>query len=204
MGTYIAPSTAVGTEPDNGVLSSVGDFNSASSLGSNSVAPMVIGDSVTNLTIDTVNATTTATAYSCIEGNFLAGVGANGCANTGLGGNFFNETTVAYNVGGNANCVQRTIGGDDTASEGNVRTLTTTAGGGGCDAGDGAFDLWTVVQDNLGTGGTLIIATSNDITTPGGAYLTFSSAQVVPLPGAIWLLGSALGLVGVRRWRRTA
>ncbi|MEZ5564791.1 MAG: Ig-like domain-containing protein [Gammaproteobacteria bacterium] len=190
MGTHVSPSTAVWDwNPATGVLSSVGNFNAASSLSSNADAPMVIGDSVTDLVLNTVNSTTAASAYTCIEGNFLAGVGANGCANTSLGANFVDESSVAYNVGGNANCVVRTLGGDDV-STGGPRTLTTTAGGGGCDAGDGAFDIWTVVSDNTGTGGQLTIATSNDITTPNGAYLIFDA-----LPHAVDDTANALPTV---------
>ncbi|OQY74340.1 MAG: hypothetical protein B6D47_02735 [Rhodocyclaceae bacterium UTPRO2] len=197
----ITPSTAVWDwDAGTGVLSMTGAFNSASSLSSAAMGPMVIGDKVTNMTIDTVNNTTSASTYECVEGNFLAGVGANGCLNISIGGNFALESSAVYNVGGNANCVNRTIGGDDT-STGNVRTLFSTGAGGGCDAGDGAFNMWTVVQDNLGSGGTLIISNGIDIGAAGTSYLTFSA---VPVPGAVWLFGSAVGLLGLVRRRIAA
>jgi hypothetical protein len=158
--------------PTTGVLSMTGMFNSASSLSSQSMGPMVIGDKVTDLTIDTTTNTTSAATYNCIEGNFLSGVGANGCLNTNIGGDFVDSSSAAYNVGGNANCVVRTIGGDDT-STGNVRTLFSTAGGGGCDPGDGAFNLWEVVQDDTGAGGELIISNNTDLFAAGVNYLTF-------------------------------
>jgi len=109
-----------------------------------------------------------------------------------------------YNVGGNANCVQRTIGGDDS-STGNVRSLANTAGGGGCNAGDGAFNLWTIVNDttNLGVGGQLIVSNGIPIANAGTAYLTFT-VSAVPVPGAVWLLGSAVGLLGLVRRRIAA
>ncbi|GMU75390.1 MAG: hypothetical protein AMXMBFR45_08810 [Gammaproteobacteria bacterium] len=161
--------------PTTGVLSMTGMFNSASSLSSQSMGPMVIGDKVTDLTIDTTTNTTSAATYNCIEGNFLSGVGANGCLNTSIGSDFTDSSSAAYNVGGNANCVVRTIGGDDT-STGNVRTLMSTAGGGGCDPGDGAFNLWEVVQDDTGAGGELIISNNTDLFAAGVNYLTFTRA----------------------------
>ncbi len=200
----ITPSTAVWDwNPVTGVLSMTGTFNSASTLGSSgsAVASAVIGDKVTNMTIDTVNDTTTAASYQCLEGNFLAGVGANGCLNLSLGDDGVLNSSVAYNVGGNANCVQRTIGGDDS-STGNVRTLANTAGGGGCEAGDGAFNMWTVVS-YTGPGGQLIVSNGIPLASAGTSYLTFSVAAV-PVPGAVWLLGSAIGLLGLVRRRIAA
>lgn len=195
----ITASTAVWTwDAATGILSMTGTFNTASTLGSSAFSSMVIGDKVTNLTIDTNLNTTSATSYVCAEGNFLAGVGANGCANVSTGGNFAYESSMAYNVGGNANCVSRTLGGDDV-STGNPRSLANTAGGGGCSAGDGAFLMYEVF-DNLGIGGTLILSNNTNLSASGVNYLTFSA---VPVPGAVWLLGSALGgLAWVRRRAR--
>jgi len=175
----ITPSTAVWDwNAATGVLSMTGSFNTASTIGSSgaSAASAVIGDKVTNMVIDTTNDTTTAASYNCAEGNFLAGVGAHGCANLGLGDDFTYNSSMLYNVGGAADCVQRTISGDDV-STGNPRGVTNRAAGGGCDATDGAFTLWTVVQDNLGTGGTLIISNGVDLAAAGTNYLTF---QAVP------------------------
>jgi len=200
----ITPSTAVWDwNPVTGVLSMTGAFNSASTLGSSgsAVANTVIGDKVTDMTIDTVNDTTTAASYVCAEGSFLAGVGANGCLNISLGDDGLLQSSAAYNVGGNANCVVRTLGGDDS-STGNVRTLANTAGGGGCEAGDGAFNMWTVVS-YTGPGGQLIVSNGIPLASAGTSYLTFSVAAV-PVPGAVWLLGSAIGLLGLVRRRIAA
>jgi len=172
----IMPSTATWDwNPTTGVLSSVGDFNSALTIGSNSMAPMVLGDRVTNLTLNTATSTTSATVYACAEGTFLATVGANGCLNTNIGDNFVDDSTVVYNVGGDPTCIKLTIGGDDTAMEGAPRGLITRTGNATCDTTDGAFNTWTVVQDDTLTGGQLIIASSNDITTPDGSYLIFDA-----------------------------
>ena len=174
----ITPSTATWDwNPTTGVLSSVGDFNAASSVGSNAASQMVIGDTVTNLTINTATMTNTATAYECIEGQFLGGVGAQGCANTSTGGDFTNQSSMAYNVGGVATCAKRTIGGDDSAMDGNPRGLVSRAAGGGCDATDGAYNMWTILEDNTGSGGRLIISNGIPIHTADSAYLTF---DVVP------------------------
>lgn len=194
----ITPSTAVWDWTD-GVLSMVGTFNAASTIGSNAMSPMVIGDKVTNLVVDTVNQTVTADAYACGEGSFLSGVGANGCMDVSLGDNFMLDSSVAYNVGGDASCVVLTVGGDDEPLSGSVlpRGLTARAAGGGCDATTGAFDFFTVVSDNTASGGQLVIQIDES------AVLTFQAVEtVVPVPGAVWLFGSALGLAGIIRRRK--
>lgn len=204
-GMGITPSTAVWTWNDaTNVLSMTGDFNAASTLSSSgaAAASVVIGDKVSNMTIDTVNQITTASAYQCAEGNFLANVGANGCLNISLGDDNVLQSSALYNVGGNANCVQRSLGGDDI-STGNSRGLMSAGAAGGCNAVDGAFDLWTVVS-YTGVGGQLILSNGIPTTNAGTSYLTFNAVSVVPVPGAVWLLGSALGLMGFARRRQAA
>jgi hypothetical protein len=198
----IVPSTAVWDwNNGTGVLSMTGTFNTASTLGSSgaAAASAVIGDKVVDMVIDTANSLTTATSYACAEGNFLANVGAHGCANVSTGGDFTYNGSVAYNVGGVANCINRTIGGDDV-STGNPRGLMSAAAGGGCDAVDGAFNLWTVVS-YTGPGGQLILSNGIATTAAGTNYLTFSVPAVVPVPAAVWLFGSAMGLLAVARRR---
>ncbi|MCK6372436.1 MAG: hypothetical protein L6Q83_14130, partial [Gammaproteobacteria bacterium] len=150
-------------------------------VSSNANGSPVISDKVVDLVIDTTNDTTTATSYDCVEGTFLISVGAHGCANVDVGDNFLYDSSVIYNVGGDANCVQRTLGVDDVDT-GSPRTLADTAGGGGCDPGAGAFNLWTVVEDNTATGGQLIISNNVPIADAGTNYLTF---QVVTAPDAV-------------------
>ena len=186
---------------DGTTLAASGMFQSTSHLSSNANGSSVVSDKTVNLTINTGTLTTTAASYQCIEGNFLANVGANGCLNTSTGGDFTNNSSAAYDVGGNAGCVNRTIGGDDSPT-GNVRGLTGFAGGGGCDATDGAYDLWTIVTDNTGTGGQLILSNGIATTAAGTHFMTFNA--VVPVPAAVWLFGSALGLLGVARRRSVA
>ena len=199
--TWDSANGVVGTSPTwdwnpaTGVMTMTGTFQTTTHLGSNpNSASTIISDKVVGMVIDTAAGTTTATTYNCVEGSFLGGVGANGCLNTSTGGNFANESSAAYNVGANANCVVRTLGGDDS-STGNPRGLSTLAAGGGCDATDGAFNMYTVSQ----SGGLLILSTSTPVGTSGANYLTF-----VPVPAAVWLFGSALGLLGWVRRRAQA
>ena len=187
---------------DGTTLTATGMFQSTSHLSSNPNASSVISDRSVNLMINTATMSTTATSYTCIEGTFLANVGANGCLNTSTGTNFTNESSALYNVGGNANCVNRTVGGDDT-STGNVRGLMSVAGGGGCDVTDGAYDLWTIVSDNTNVfGGQLILSNGIPTGDAGTHYMTFVSN--VPAPPALWLLGSGLVALAGRRLRRKA
>jgi hypothetical protein len=176
-------------------------FQSTSHLSSNPAASSVISDKTVDLNINTATMTTTATSYTCIEGNFLANVGANGCLNTETGGDFTNNSSAVYNFGGNANCVQRTVGGDDV-STGNPRGLMSVAAGGGCDATDGAYDLWTVVLDNTATGGQLILSNGIDTQVAGTHYMTFDAVAAVPAPAAVWLLGTGVVALAGRRLRR--
>ncbi len=171
-----------------GVLAMTGTFQSTSFISSNANGSPVISDRVTDLVIDTVNNTTSAGSYQCIEGTFLSTVGANGCLNVSIGDDFLLGSSAQYNVGGNAKCVQRTVGGDD-ASTGNTRGVTTVAAIPPCDAQDGAFDLWDVQVDNTAVPASdrkLVIRNSIPITLPsnpnpvlaeaGANFLTFTAA----------------------------
>ncbi len=196
---------------DGTTLAATGMFQSTSHLSSAPAASSVISDKTVNLNINTGTQTTTATSYNCIEGNFLANVGAQGCANTLNGADFVISSFATYNVGGNANCVNRTIGGDDTAGDiingdhaGIPRGLTAMTAGGGCDATDGAYDLWTIVSDTTGpAGGQLILSNGIDIAAAGTHFMTFEAAAV-PAPPALWLLGSGLVALAGRRLRSKA
>jgi hypothetical protein len=159
-----------------------------------------------DLVVNTGTFNTTASSFNCIEGNFVITVGAQACAETGTGANFINESSVAYNVGGDANCLIRTVGGDDTITRPAIG-LQAHGAGGGCDAQIASFSQYTVVQNNLGIGGTLILSNGICIganqtvgnvnaACANASYLTFSA---VPVPAAVWLFGSALGVMG---WMR--
>lgn len=183
------PSDAVWTwDAATGILAMTGTFQTTSFISSNANGSPVISDRVTNLVIDTTNNTTTAATYECREGTFLATVGANGCLNVGLGDDFTLASSALYNVGGDAKCVDRTVGGDDQDT-GNTRGVTSVVAAGACDAQDGAFDLWEIQVDNTAVPASdrkLVIRNSIPITLPsvttpvpaeaGANFLTFTAA----------------------------
>src|SRR5207247_2644951 len=112
--------------------------------------------------INTATAAVSATSYSCTEGAFGSGVGANTCGNYSLGFNNIDESTRTDNFGGNANCLDITTGGDDGApvygpnpTNGGPRGLTEHSAAGGCIATVGAYDHTHILYDNTGSGGQL-------------------------------------------------
>ena len=155
--TIVADVTAAGPAAydwNGTTLTQTGLLWATSFLNSNPNSTAVISDKVTNVVVNSGASTTTAATYECLEGNFLVNVGANGCLNINLGTNVVLESTVAYNVGADAGCVNRVVGGDDL-STGNTRGVANRLVGGGCDATDGGFVQYVVAKD---TGGVLILS----------------------------------------------
>jgi len=183
---------------DGTTLTGTGLYFATTHISSDKFGSSIIGDRVTDLVVNTASNTTSATDYECREGNFLGTVGAHGCGNIDISGgsNTSFDSAIAYNVGGDASCVSRTLGGDDS-STGNPRGLTNRVAGGGCDATDGAFILWEVVQDDNVPFGTLRISNFTDITANGANFMTFQYGDTaVPLPAAAWLLAPAVLAAG--------
>ncbi len=122
--------------------------------------------------------TATAASWACVEGVFGGIVGAHICGNYNFGSNFTNEST----VGNSGTATTVTLGGDDV-SLGAPQSLANSYSG--------------LALTSLGGGNWKL---SNGVVGVGGYDFTFN---VVPVPAAVWLFGSALGLMGVAR-RRTA
>jgi hypothetical protein len=128
-----------------------------------------------------------------------------------LGGNFVLDSSAVYNVGGDANCINVTVNPDD-ASGGGPRGLGTPSAL-PCDQGGAmAYANWNIALDNSGVnGGFLIIASTTTAGCAGGttkntacADTTYMKLQAIPVPAAVWLFGSGLGLLGLARRRIAA
>ncbi len=126
-----------------------------------------------------------ASAYNCAEGQFGGSVGAHLCGNWSYGGNFVNESSVNYA----AIPGTRTLGGDDGVvgpqQQGSDYAATTASFGGG------TLVMQSALWNTLGMNGS----------STAGVELVFSA---VPVPAAVWLFGSALGLLGWLRRRSQA
>ena len=210
-----------------GVLSQTGGtLRSTRTSGSSVGGTKLYTDVVTGLGINTSTLATTATTYDCIEGGFAVLTGGNQCGNYSQGFNTLDESTRFYNVGGDANCINITTGGDDAApttgplpTNGGTRGLSGPGGTAGCLTQVGARDMIYVFSDATGSGGNLTlwnaiggisgVATScvaplgsaSSTACNGAHWMTFST---VPVPAAVWLFGSAMGLLGVARRRTIA
>lgn len=160
---------------------------------------------VTPLFFDTLVAptigggTATATSFTCTNGLFAQIVGAQVCGGYNFGGNGTDDSSLVYSQPPTTTSFTLTIGGDDVV-DGDVRTI-------------GEWYM-TVVQFD-GPGGILALETADyfsfengpcediDENPTGncdsaGLRMEFS---VVPVPAAVWLFGSALGLLGFVRSR---
>jgi len=131
---------------DGTTLTGTGLLWSTATSGSTSIGSVVVSFRATNLSITPVTTTSTAATFECYEGTFLASVNVNACANVSLGDNGTYDSAVTYNISGDANCIDRVLGGDDTPN-GEVRGVTTAASGGGCDAVEGNYQQWYLIPN---------------------------------------------------------
>jgi hypothetical protein len=186
-----AASTAV-FDWDGTTLSSTGLYSAVSSIGSSPYSSTILADVITDLNIDVGTSSAAGTAaYSCTEGTFLGGVGANGCGGYTFGTSYTDDSTTIWGPG---TAVSQTLGGDDVATAG-PRTISAYD-----------FDTFTLISgtDGLTPGDVFSIGNGLPLGVPntGGEAMKFS-VNVIPVPAAAWLFGSALGLLGWMR-RRTA
>ena len=140
------------------------------------------------------------TYFECIEGSFGTAVGASICGNYSFGANKVNESATSWATTTPTKTLNTAPGttlgpADDTdsgpISSANNYACTITSGTAGatdnivCD---------TSAWNSAGTGGT----------STGGIRMVFSANfAAVPVPAAVWLFGSALGLLGWVRRRAT-
>lgn len=167
----------------SGDLTGTGTVTHTFSFGPNPIFTHNLTDlSITGLGV------ASASAYTCINGAFAsAGLFRDLCAGYGFGPNQLNESTVGPN-----GVAPLTLGGDDVV-QGAPQTLAndfdmlarTYSAGPPLNIGD------TIKINKPGFTGTV----------PGTFQLTF---QVVPVPAAVWLFGSALGLMGLARRQKAA
>ncbi len=130
-------------------------------------------------------AVASAATFVCSEGNFGGNVGANICGNYSLGGNFLNDSTATWGPG---TAFARTMGGDDIPF-GLQQNLAAYNGF--------ANVSWENITLSLGNA-----ATCGTCAGPNSGYTWKVSIATIPVPAAVWLFGSALGLLGVARRRK--
>jgi len=170
------------------ILTSTGSLSSEYHIGSVLAAAWIFSDSVTNLGIDTSAGTANAASYECIEGVFGAAVGANICGNYEFGLNLIDDSTTVWGAAPGFTSpgtdVSQTLVGDDT-SLGLPRDISIY------DMSLTSWDGTTLVIDNF-----TFTAKGGDPEPTGGGSMTFSIINPVPVPAAVYLFGSALGLLG--------
>ncbi len=183
------PSTVV-WDWDGSTLTGTGLYTATASINGSPVTATILAHQVTDLTISTGGTAfgfASAASYSCVEGTFLSGVGVNGCGGYSLGANFIDESSTTYGPG---LAVSQIIGGDDFQT-GGPQTITTFN-----------YGIDSIVGVNGLTPGDLVVL-GNGIP-PGSFFSERMTFQVVPIPAAIWLFGSALGMLGLIRRKTTA
>ncbi|MEZ5564717.1 MAG: VPLPA-CTERM sorting domain-containing protein [Gammaproteobacteria bacterium] len=122
-----------------------------------------------------------STAYECVSGGFGALVGANMCGNYLWGDNFIDDSSITYS----GLTFSRIMAGDDVIA--------------GAPQSISDYDLLVASWD-----GSTLTLESPEWTAAGGTAGLQMNFSAVPLPAAIWLLGSAIGILGLAQFRSRA
>ena len=130
-----------------------------------------------------------ASTFSCVEGGFGATVGASICGNYNFGANKANQSTTTWGPGIAA---ARTIGGDDMALAPQQSI-----------ADYNYFAQVSFVGTTLVLSNGFCFSSCTSLTDGFNAGYKWT-LNTVPVPAAVWLFGSALGLLGAARRRVTA
>ena len=156
--------------------------------------------SITGLVIGN-GAAAAASTYLCTEGNFGGNVGASLCGNYNFGGNFLNESSTTWGPG---TAAARTTGGDDMAI-GAQQSIAAYNGFSLVSWSGTTLILSNAVCNPLAPGNTNGCATLGGLN-EGFTWTLAAGPQLggVPVPAAVWLFGSALGLLGAARRRVVA
>jgi len=163
---------------DGTSITSTGLYSAVASISNLTTSPTILNDQVVDLSLNTSGTGTAgATSYACVEGSLGASLGSNLCGGYSLGANNVDESSTVWS----GLSVNQTIGGDDV-SAGPPRTFLVFNG----------FNVVMLTGTGLNPGDIITIGNGIPLHTAGGASFTF---QVVPIPAAAWLFGSALGLM---------